>query len=100
MHRTDATARPGSDNRMPDTTSPKMTKTVSRLHVLVKIVELNRTMAGVYSEPTMDGFSGYETQLWTQIRSCRGSPWRFRVGHKPWDRQTVPGAQYRRLPAR
>jgi len=72
MQRTDATARPGSDNRMPDTTSPRMTKTANRLHVLVKTVGLYRIMAGSLLRTTTDDESGRLHKRALFVRLFRG----------------------------
>src|SRR5580692_12511565 len=45
MHRADATARPGSDGNMPDTTNPKIAKTTIRLQLLANTGVLYQSLS-------------------------------------------------------
>jgi hypothetical protein len=54
MQRTDATARPGSDRNIPDTTSPKMAATAIKLQVLANAGELYHILPVMVSGQTLD----------------------------------------------
>src|ERR1700721_3429031 len=85
MHRADATARPGSDENIPDTTNPKITKTTSRLQLLAN--------TGVLYQSLSIMVGGRLRMLW-----ARGSRQQFTIS-SPLRPVTVPHSSLPVLPA-